>query len=142
MISTMNIYPGSEIFPGKDSMMIKAFVKETADYSQVVDVSNEHSPDDEYINYIKKVYAFVPINNFSQIQPGLDVEVWPVSADKYTHGHMTGKVTYVNAFMASDDDIKSIVGLDNEITQLEQLGNVGICEITLEPDPNTASGYY
>ncbi len=75
MISTLNIYPGSEIHPGKNSMMIKAFVKETDASSQVVDIAEGHNPNDSYTNYTKKVYAFIPVNNFSQIQPGLDVEV-------------------------------------------------------------------
>ena len=55
---------------------------------------------------------------------------------------MIGKVVHVNAFIASDGDIKSIIGLNTEISTLENLGSIGICEIMLEPDPNTASGFY
>lgn len=47
-----------------------------------------------------------------------------------------------NAFIASDDDVKSILGLDADITTLHDLGNIGICEIMLEEDPNTVSGFY
>lgn len=55
---------------------------------------------------------------------------------------MIGKVVHINAFVASDSDIKSIIGLNAEIEQLDALGGVGICEISLEKDPNTVSGFY
>lgn len=142
MISSISVYPGAEITPGKRAVMIKSFVDETAGGSSIVDVVEGHDPNDSYSNYTKKVYAFVPMANFGTMVPGLEAEVWPVTADKYTHGHMVGKISYVNAFVASDDDIKSIVGLDSDIPDLKKLGNVGIVEIELQPDPNTESGYY
>ena len=142
LITTLNVYPGAEIYPGKNSIIIKAFVNETSKSSEVVDVSENHDVNDSYANYNKKVYVFVPMENFGQLTPGLEAEVWPYSADKYSHGHMIGKVDFVNAFVASDDDLKSIVGLDVDISQLKEKGTIGICEIELQTDENTASGFY
>ena len=142
LITSLSIYPGTEIYPGKDAITIKAFVHETVKGSVIVDEVPGHDPNQSYYDYTKKAYLFVPISNFGQIQIGQQAEIWPNSSDKYAHGHMIGTIDYINAFIASDEDIKSVIGLDQEISDFEQMGNLGICELSLQKDPETESGFY
>ena len=142
LITSINIYPGTEIYPGKSSITVKAFVNESSTASEIVDVTKDHDPNDPYTNYTMKVYAFVPMENFAKIIEGQDAEVWPYTTDKFTHGHMIGKIDYTSAFVASDDDLNSIVGIETYIPQIKELGTLGICEIALQTDESTESGFY
>lgn len=55
---------------------------------------------------------------------------------------MIGKIDYTSAFVASDDDLNSIVGIETYIPQIKELGTLGICEIALQTDESTESGFY
>lgn len=75
MVSSISVYPGAEIYPGRKAMMIKSFVDEDKNHSSIVDVVEGHNPDDLYSNYKKIVYAFVPVMNFESVQVGMEAEV-------------------------------------------------------------------
>lgn len=75
IISSIEVYPGAEIYPGKPALTIKSFVKEDGNKSTIVSEQEGYNSDDSYSNYSKILYAFIPMNNISQVVPGQDVEV-------------------------------------------------------------------
>lgn len=141
LISEVNVYPGSEIYLGKPALTIKAFVEEYEHKSQLAD-NNENNINKTYKDYEKQIYCFAPVETLSKFTIGQEVEIVPTTADKYTHGHMLGEITYVSAFVSSEEDIRSIIGVNTSIDIINQLGNVGVFKVKLKKDENTVSGFY
>lgn len=108
----------------------------------MVDEFDKNAQEKKYADYKKVVYCFAPIDSFTKIAVGQNVEVIPTNTDKYTHGHMQGKISHVNAYLASSSDIYSILGLDVNVEVISSLGDVGIFEVVLDEDASTKSGFY
>lgn len=81
-----------------------------------------------------------------QVKPGMTVQVTPSMVKRERYGGIVGKVTQVNPFPVTNEDIAAIVGNENIANSIAEnvSGNGGApvqVFAELQVDPTTASGY-
>ncbi len=88
-----------------------------------------------------KFVLFVPVTANRPIDPGMRVDVEPTTVDHDQYGWLVGKVTKIDNFVFTSDQIRNTLQNDEMVTKVTASGPVYRVHVDLERDPSTASGY-
>ena len=84
--------------------------------------------------------AFIPTEG-KRIQPGMAVQISPVTVKREEYGFMLGEVTFVSGQPATPEGMMRVVGNEILVEQLASLGAPFLVEVELTPDSGTTSGF-
>ena len=87
------------------------------------------------------VICYLPVADGRSIKVGMDVLIYPSTADRQEYGHMLGKVEYVDAYVTSRNAIINQVGVISLVDSFLENGPVVEVVISLERDENSKNGY-
>jgi len=87
------------------------------------------------------VICYVPLSDARKLKEGMMSYVCPSTVRKQEYGHMQGKITFVDDYVATNEEIENQLGNSSLMEVFAKDGPVVkiICE--LEKDNNSASGY-
>ncbi len=83
---------------------------------------------------------FVPVADGYQVQPGMDVHVWPAQVNKSEYGYLIGKVRAAAKFPITQSEMARVVQNEDLARQLSGSGPCLQVFVELTPDPQTVSG--
>jgi HlyD family secretion protein len=84
---------------------------------------------------------FVPAASGKQIQPGMEVRLYPATVKREEYGALLGKVTSVADYPATAAGMTRELGNEALVTQLMAAGPRVPVNVALDPDPSTPTGY-
>ncbi|NJD20271.1 MAG: NHLP bacteriocin system secretion protein [Gemmatimonadetes bacterium] len=84
--------------------------------------------------------VFVPTEG-KRIQPGMDVQVSPVTVRREEYGYLLGTVAFVSPQPATRQGMLRTLGNEILVEQLAGAGAPFLVEVTLQADPETPSGF-
>jgi len=88
-----------------------------------------------------ELVLYVPFVEGEQVQPGMPVQISPLTTKKEEYGFLLGKVHSVANFPSTAEGMRYILGTD-ELVQLFLANGAPIqIRVSLEADESTASGY-
>lgn len=106
------------------------------------------SPGNEIIRVTPKTdnrqvaVCYVPLNQVAKLERGMTVQVYLDGVDSQSKGHMTARITNIDAYAANNSGMASVLGADNNlIAVFQQYGAVVAVACEFYPG-NTSSGYY
>ena len=85
--------------------------------------------------------VFVPFQEGKRIKTAMDVQVTPSVVKKEEYGFIYGRVTYVSNYPATVDGMMKILGNDNVVKSLANIGPSIQVNIDLIPSSKTESGF-
>lgn len=89
------------------------------------------------------VVCYVSAFEESDLTEGMEVLIYPTSADSQKAGHMTGRIIAVDSYAASAANLPFVLGADNLMADMfTGSGPVVAVTCALTEDASTASGYY
>ncbi len=84
---------------------------------------------------------YVPVADGKKVKAGMQVNVYPSTADKQEYGHINAVVTDADAYVTSTQEMKNKLGDDSLVQNISQGGPMVQITCYLKPDPSTKSGY-
>jgi HlyD family secretion protein len=84
--------------------------------------------------------VFVPTEG-KRIQPGMDVQVSPVTVRREEYGYMLGTVSFVSPQPATRQGMLRTLGNEILVEQLAGAGAPFLLEVALQADPEARSGF-
>lgn len=89
-----------------------------------------------------EVLAFLPLQNGKRICSGMEVTLYASGYNQQEYGHMKGKITYVDNYVTSIEEMRKLLQNDSLVSAYAQNGPVVAVVCKLQEDPETQSGYY
>ena len=89
-----------------------------------------------------EMIAMVPLSSGKTLDTGMDVVVNLVGYNLQEYGNMRGKVTYVDDYTATVDDMRSLFGNDLIVNAFAQNGPCMILICRLDKDEESANGFF
>jgi HlyD family secretion protein len=85
---------------------------------------------------------YLPIQTGKKLTPGMNVKIYPSTANKQEHGHMEAVVTQVSDYVVSTDDIASRLG-STELISIFTAQSSALVEVRTKfvTDDESVSGY-
>ena len=84
---------------------------------------------------------YVPVDSGKKIKTGMEVKVYPSTANKQEYGHINAFVTHVDEYVTSAEEMKNKLGDDSLVQSFSGSGPVVQVMCFLKLDPSTKSGY-
>lgn len=94
---------------------------------------------DEEDSEIIRCYA--PVAEGKKMQAGMTAVMTPATVDETEYGHINGEVKYVGTYSVSAVQMQQALGNDPTVEALLQQGPCVEVLLSLDKDPDTASGY-
>ncbi len=94
-------------------------------------------PDDEDL----RVFMYVPIDGIQPVKPGMPVQISVTTEPPELYGLLRGTVTRVGSFPATRAGVNALLNNPDIASIVVSGGPVVQVEVTLEPSPDTPSGY-
>lgn len=88
-----------------------------------------------------ELLLYVPPQHGKNVEPGMEAQVSPNTAESREFGTIVGEVVTVSDFPATPDGMRAVLQNDNLVRQFSQRGAPYRVVIRLARDPNTVSGY-
>jgi HlyD family secretion protein len=85
--------------------------------------------------------VFVPFQEGKRIKVGMDVQVCPSIVKKEEYGFIYGRVTYVSNYPATIDGMMRVIGNDNIVKSMSNIGPSIEIHVDLIPSSKTESGF-
>jgi len=86
--------------------------------------------------------CYVPLSQVAKLERGMTVQVYLDGVDSQSKGHMTARITNIDAYAANNTGMASVLGADNNlIAVFQQYGAVVAVACEFYPG-STVSGYY
>ena len=89
-----------------------------------------------------EMIALVPLSSGKTLDTGMDVVVNLTGYNLQEYGNMRGKVTYVDDYSATVDDMKSLFDNDIIVNAFVQSGPCMVLICALEKDAESENGYF
>lgn len=89
-----------------------------------------------------EMIAMVPLSSGKTLDTGMDVVVNLTGYNLQEYGNMRGKVTYVDDYTATVDDMRSLFGNDLIVNAFAQNGPCMILICRLDKDEESANGFF
>lgn len=141
IMGTLKTHGGEEIdIQATQSGIITDICMEPGDFIEKYDAVAKISPDTKNGNVI---VAFLPVGTGKAIQVGMSAIVNPLSVDTQKYGHMEATVIGVDDYITSKDEIKSIIGNNDSLSEYIS-SNMPLTAIVLSlvTDEASDNGYY
>jgi hypothetical protein len=84
---------------------------------------------------------YVPVDSGKKIKTGMEVKVYPSTANKQEYGHINAFVTHVDEYVTSAEEMRNKLGDDSLVQSFSGSGPVVQVMCFLKLDPSTKSGY-
>lgn len=84
---------------------------------------------------------YVPATEGKKVQPGMVVQISPVTVKKEDHGYMLGRVIAVSEYPVTAEKMLHTLGNPELVRQLQGIGAPIEVRVDLTPDSSTPSGY-
>ena len=89
------------------------------------------------------VVCYVALAQAKRLERGMHVNVTLDSLDSNSYGNMVARIVNIDAYATPKDGMESVIGSDNFLeSTFTKDGAVVAVACELDPDPETASGYY
>ncbi len=88
-----------------------------------------------------EVLCFIPLATGKVIEPGMRATVYPDGYNQQEYGHMSGKVTYVDEYVTSIDEMRHLLQEDTVVNALASSGPVVLVVVGLDEDSSAANKY-
>lgn len=86
--------------------------------------------------------CYVPLSQVAKLERGMTVQIYLDGVDSQAKGHMTARITNIDAYAATNSAMAAVLGADNNlIASFQQSGAVVAVACEFYPG-DTASGYY
>lgn len=89
-----------------------------------------------------EVLCFMPLAKGKTVQAGMDATVYLMGYDQQEYGFMEAEITYVDPYITSIEDMRSLLGDDSLVNIYAQQGPVVLVVCKLQEDAAFANGYY
>lgn len=156
-VVSVSVRPGMEVHIGDElcryrtssNEMRTVYSDQVGEISEVVVHNGDAlSPGVEIVRVAPKTVnrqvavCYVPLGQVAKLERGMTVQVYLDGVDSQAKGHMTARITNIDAYAASSSAMASVLGANNNlISTFQQAGAVVAVACEFYPG-DTASGYY
>lgn len=88
------------------------------------------------------VVSYVPVSEARKLERGMQVKIYPTTANRNEYGHMEGNIVNVDSYVTSREDMLNQLGDATLVDSFLKSGPVVEVTTELRIDETTASGYY
>lgn len=89
-----------------------------------------------------ELICFPNISSGKQIESGMEINVYLPAYDQTVYGHMIGEVTFVDDYVASEEEMTELLGDESLVQLFYKNAPVVTVICALKKDPDSANGYY
>jgi multidrug efflux pump subunit AcrA (membrane-fusion protein) len=112
-----------------------------ADEEGIDDISDTSAEANADTDEAMTALLYVDVDNGRKIIEGMDVKLYPSTVNKHEYGHINAKVSRVEEYVTTAEEMKNALGDDSLVKSYAEKGPVVQVVCSLNPDLSTKSGY-